>query len=93
VPKTKKAAKLHGLQAAFVNQVRMPEMRTGSLFFGLLLFERIAGAPVFDESVGVIRASAPVAARADERFLGDEVFTIAAFELFVFYLVIAGFPE
>jgi hypothetical protein len=62
----------------------------GSLFF---LFERVAGAPVLDEGVGMIWAGSPVAARTDELFFGDEKPAIAAFQLFVFNLVIAGLSE
>jgi hypothetical protein len=63
---------------------------SGSLFF---LFERVAGAPVLDEGMGMIRAGSPIAARIDEFFFGDEKPAIAAFQLFVFNLVIAGLPE
>jgi hypothetical protein len=60
---------------------------------GFALLEGVARTPVFDKSVGMIRAGSPVAARADELLFGDEQLAIAAFELFVFNLVIASLSE
>jgi hypothetical protein len=66
----------------------------GSGFAALFFFLKgIAGTTIFDEGVGMVGAGAPVAMRVDEFFLGDEEFTIAALELFIFNLVIASFSE
>jgi hypothetical protein len=60
------------------------------LFF---LFERVAGAAKLDERVGVVGTGAPIAARFDEFFFGNEKPAVAALELFVLNLVVASFPK
>jgi hypothetical protein len=55
--------------------------------------EGIAGATILDKCVGMIRAGSPVAAGGDEILFGNKETAIAALELFVINLVIAGFSE
>jgi hypothetical protein len=59
----------------------------------LFLFEGIAGAPILDESVGMVGAGTPIAVRTDKFFFGDEELAVTALEVFVLNLVIASFPE